>query len=245
MKRRVFTPAPEIDRGRVLLRTTAGGAILYAAFSALGAIWLVAATLMSEAVTVDLPVATFWPSLKPSVQITDGPSAHVEAGGFDTAHVSVTGLDLGTRFWLAGGHALTGLTFALIGVVVAILCLRLLRGRPFDRTLSAAMFVTAMTVAVGGLAWQICFAVGESSASQQVLAITGWSINEADVPGGISEIGLPAPALSSYVDFWPIFVGVALAAVGIAFRYGGQLQREKERVLQSNARLRRDTEGLV
>ena len=37
---------------------------------------------------------------------------------------------------------------------------------------------------------------------------------------------LPAPRLRLTIAFWPIFSGLALAAVAAAFRYGEELQRD-------------------
>ncbi|MHA7862078.1 hypothetical protein ACX1DX_11990 [Tessaracoccus sp. Y36] len=37
---------------------------------------------------------------------------------------------------------------------------------------------------------------------------------------------LPAPQLRLTIAFWPIFSGLALAAVAAAFRYGEELQRD-------------------
>ena len=40
--------------------------------------------------------------------------------------------------------------------------------------------------------------------------------------------GLPQPSLGWSLDFWPLFLGLALATVAIAFRYSERLQRDTE-----------------
>lgn len=245
MRRRTFAPAPEVTRGRGLLRTTGVIAVIYALADVIGMLAQVIGKLAGASVEVAMPVATFWPSLKPSVVIEQGPTASVAGGGFDNATVSVKGLDFAARAWLAGGDALIGATFLAIAIVIAMLCFELLGGKPFGGILPRIMSIAATAILIGGLGWQVCYAIGGNMASQQVLTVTGWSIADKDVAAGVSETGWPAPTQDFTVSLWPVLIALALAAVGIAFRYGGQVQRDRERAQLVAERLRRDTEGLV
>ncbi|WP_105036699.1 hypothetical protein [Cryobacterium aureum] len=74
---------------------------------------------------------------------------------------------------------------------------------PFRPALTRGINLTATTIIVGGLGWQVCDAVAGGLASFQVLRATGWTL-----------------------DFWPIWVGLALFAVAAVFRYGQKLQRD-------------------
>lgn len=209
-------------------------ALAYAGITLVGTIGVVIATLVSEAVEVALPVAQFWPEPFPWVTLDPAPAASVVGGGFATAEVVVAGLGADARLWLAAGHALQGVTFALIAGVIALLCHRMLRGSPFRPVLARSVMATAVTIAGGGLAWQLCFGIGGSIASHQVLGLTGWN---ASLPSEeiadylftrLGETGLPEATLAVSVEFWPLLLGLALAAVAIAFRRSERLQHDAE-----------------
>lgn len=211
-------------------------AIAYAALTLVFTVITVVTTLVSDAVDVTIPVGTFWPEPHPGVTIDQGPTASVISGGFASADVTVSGLGTDARLLLAGGHTLQGLTFTVIAIVVALLCHRLLNGMAFRPVLSRSINVAAATIAAGGILWQVCFWIGGSIASTQVLTVTGWQSHEsqADDLGALTPdfdpfaTGLPDPTFALSVEFWPLFLGLALAAVAAAFRYGERLQRDTE-----------------
>ena len=218
------------EAGRTTVaRVTRIIAITYAAVSAIGAVAGAVQSLFSETVTVRLPVDPFWPSLPSTVQVT-GTTADVVGGGFDHAVVVLTGLDTATRVWLAAGDVLQGATNVAIGVVVAALCTSIIRLNPFRPALTRGINLTATVIIAGGLGWQVCDAVAGSLASFQVLGATGWSLDTSDVDwNDVREIiGLPGVRHEWIVEFWPIWVGLALFAVSAAFRSGERLQRDTE-----------------
>lgn len=191
-------------------------------------------TLTAERVDVSVPVREFWPGIHPWVSDVQGPSAQVVGGGFVTAELAVAGLGMDARGFLAAGHALQGATIIVIAVTIALLCQRLLTGTAFSPALTRAVTVTGLAVTVGGILWQVCFAVGGSIASAQALTVTGWA---SDHPLGSDPLetdfdpfatGLPEPTVMAQLDFWPLLLGLALAAVGLAFRRGERLQRDTE-----------------
>jgi hypothetical protein len=242
-----LSSASHIPGDRLGLRITQIGASLYALITAISTIVIVIGVFISEAVNVNMPVAVFWPKLLPSVHITDGPTAQVTGGGFQSAQVAITDLGLDAKLWLASGHLVQGLTYVVIAITIALLCTRLLGGNPFNHAMPRAFSFAAAAIAIGGLGWQVCFGVGGWKASLQTLTVTGWNINDRDVGGNgaLDEIGWPRPGGGLSIDFWPIFIALALVAVAVAFRYGEKLQHDKVTLLQDKTRLERDTEGLV
>ena len=62
-------------------------------------------------------------------------------------------------------------------------------------------------------------------AARQVLEAGGWAWTE-DLGLEDPSVLLPQPRLALTIEFWPIFTGMALAAVAAAFRHGERLQRD-------------------
>lgn len=209
------------------VRVTQIIAIVYAALTLIGTVASALERLLSDAVRVRLPVDPFWPGLPSTVEVT-GTTASVVGGGFDHAVVDVTGLDTATRVWLAAGDVLQGTTNVVIGVVVAVLCTSVLRQNPFRPALTRGINLTAASIIVGGLGWQVCDAVAGGLASAQVLRATGWSLDVAklDWTDIRQVIGLPGEGHEWTLDFWPIWVGLALFALAAVFRYGQKLQKD-------------------
>jgi hypothetical protein len=211
-------------------------AFLYAGLSLIGTVVNAIAMLANQAVQVALPVQQFWPEIYPWITLDPAPAASVVGGGFTTADVLVAGLGMDARVLLAAGNLVQGLTFVVIAVVIGILCHRLLGGSPFRPLLALSMTWAAVAIAVGGIVWQILLEIGGSIASRQVLELTGW---RAEAPSeammdyigahfdGYSA-GLPLPYPGFHLQFWPLFLGLALAAVAIAFRRSERLQRDTE-----------------
>lgn len=211
-------------------------AFLYAGVALIGTIVNAIAMLLNDAVQVALPVQQFWPETYPWITLDPAPAASVVGGGFTTADVLVTGLETDARLLLAAGNAVQGLTFVVIAAVIALLCHRLLGGSPFRPLLARSMTWAAASITVGGIAWQVLLEIGGSLASRQVLQLTGW---RSDLPtSGMMDYvssnfddfatALPEPSLGFTIEFWPLFLGLALAAVAIAFRYSERLQKDTE-----------------
>lgn len=211
-------------------------AFLYAGLSLIGTVVNAIAMLVNQAVEVALPVQQFWPEPYPWITLDPAPTASVVGGGFTTADVLVTGLGTDARLLLAAGNLVQGLTFVVIAAVIGILCHRLLGGSPFRPLLARSMTWAAVAIAVGGIVWQVLLEIGGSIASRQVLEFTGWRA-ELPTPGMMDYVGahfetnatgLPLPYPSFQIEFWPLFLGLALAAVAIAFRRSERLQRDTE-----------------
>lgn len=226
-------------------------ALLYAGLGILGTIISTVATIVNDSVVVALPVREFWPGAYPWITFDPAPTASVVSGGFSTADVMVTGLGMDARLWLAAGSLVQGVTVVVIAVVIALLCHRLLGGRPFRPLLARATTWAAVAITAGGIAWQILFDIGRSMASEQVLGVSGYSGQVASTAIAdyvftvFPDSGLPEPTLAATLEFWPLFIGLALAAVAAAFRYSERLQNDTERLQLDKKKLQKDTEGLV
>jgi hypothetical protein len=241
MARDLFAP-----RKPLLLRVIYWAAAFEAVVGTVFTLVSAGVDLLAQTVVTAMPVQSFWPALTPSVRLDPAPLARVASGGFEVADASITGLALDARIWLAAAQLFQGTMAVAIGVAVAVLAARLLRGDPFGRVLSKTAFGTAAAIGVGGILWQVCSGIGGLLVSAQVLTVTGWSIDDRDlVRDSLNEIGWPLPVQGLSIDFWPIGAALAIVAIGIAFRYGETLQADAERLRQQKRALQRDTEGLV
>lgn len=154
-----------------------------------------------------------------------GGDARLVGGGFTEALASVTGLGLATRALLAAGTLVQGLTQLAVTWAVFLIAHRLLAGEPFRPVVRKAVLVAAAALIGGGILWQVLFGIGDFMAAKEVLGSVGWGWDESL---GLEDpsVLLPAPQLRLTIAFWPIFSGLALAAVAAAFRYGEELQRD-------------------
>lgn len=197
--------------------------------SGIGTIVGVVRTLFDTSVSVLMPVDPFWPSIPTGVTL-EGLHATVVGGGFTEAQVDVAGLDLPARVWLAASELLQGGTIVVIALVIVMLCSNIMRQDPFRAALTRSIGLTGIAIIVGGLVWQVCGAIGGGLASDQVLGLTGGSIDtQAFTYDDFSVVfGLPGVGHNWSLDFWPIWIGLVLFALAAVFRYGEKLQRDTE-----------------
>jgi len=207
---------------RVMAAIYAGGAVI-------GTIASVARTITSTSVDVVMPVTPFWPTLPPGAGV-EGTTATVVAGGFSQAAVTVDGLDGASRAWLVGEQVFQGATNVVVGVVIFVLCSSILKQDPFRSTLARGITVSAITIMVGGIGWQLCGSIGGWLASEQVLRTTGGHWKDTITwPDFDAILGMPQPGGNSWsIDFWPIGAGLALLALGAVFRFGRVIQKDTE-----------------
>lgn len=215
-----------VARDSSVLRVTMVGAIVYAALVTVGTLWSIVSTVVAPQVDVSLPVSSFWPEPRPGVFDITGPTAEVVAGGFTVADVRVEGLDLPARLFLAGGTLVEGAVFVLLATVVAMLCRQLRSDAPFASSVTTALTGAGITLGIGGIVWQVLNAIGDFLASEQTLRIDGWASSTAVEPSDALAHGLPEPSLAASIEFWPIFIGLALVAVAAAFRMGERIQSD-------------------
>lgn len=226
----VLIPPPP---GTFSIQVTRGIAMLWALLGTAGTLWAAASALFSPSVPVHLPVAAFWPEPYPSADVQYPDATVVGGSGFTFADVNVDGLDAAARVWLALGHLSIGATTVIVALAVYRVTSHLLNNEPFRSVLSAPTHLAATAVIVGGLAWQLCFGVAGSLASNQVLGSHGWGIDTEKVgahldPLDMPVIGWPQSGTNFTIDFWPIAAGLALFAISAAFRHSERLQRDTE-----------------
>lgn len=221
--------AVEEGRGRTIVSYAYFVAYIYV----IGTVLFTGAQLMSDftskAVQISLPVQEFWPGLPAGAKITGGPTAHVVSGGFTDATVSVSGLNVAARSWLAASSLLQGATILVLAIVVVTLCSTILRNQPFQPAVTRGIRTAGFAVMLGGIGWQTCSANAGLSTSQQVLQLESAEFkNRIDFTDITTIIGFPSPSSAFHIDLWPIWVGLAFFALAAAFRYGEHLQRDTE-----------------
>ena len=134
-------------------------------------------------------------------------------GGFDSAWVSVTGLTPLTSGLLTAGMVIGVATQVLVAATFVYLAFRLLRRRPFMKSLTWAFISAGAALLLGSLIGQGLTGLG----SWLVAAELGSTPDGSDFwPMVIS------------IDLGPIGFGFALMLVGSAFEYAQKLSRETE-----------------
>jgi len=236
--------------GTGYLRFLSFGGWIYAAVTAFATVFGIVGTFILEAVEIRMPVAEFWPKLYPTVELDPAPAAQVVSGGFTWAEVSVTGLGYDARTLLALGHLAQGATGVVIALAIALLCRRILAGDPFRSRVSTITTIAGASVLIGGLAWQLFYLFAGTLAARATLSVTGWSydnsvLTDAYVGEDMGQLGWPQPPESWFLDFWPVWIGLALLAVAAAFRHAEKLTTHAEQLAVHAEELERDTEGLI
>jgi len=140
----------------------------------------------------------------------DRGDATLESGAYETAIVEVSDLSAGTDALVALARAATVLTGTAVAVSIAVLCWSLLRQRTFGPGLSR-------TVTVGGAVVLITGILGIGLGT-----LGSWMVAD-ELNGGGSDGFWPIRAA---VDGSPIWIGVVMMLIGLAFEYGERLQRD-------------------
>lgn len=202
-------------------------ALIYVAGCTLGGSLQAATTLWGANVTLDLPVEQFWPVLPGNVDMQT-PLATVVGGGFTQASVSVDGLDVFARIWLAGAVLLEAAMAVMVGLVIAKMCVALIHQTLFGTKLIRGMRQVAGVVLLGGALGQICQLVGGTLASHQVLGATAWGLSSETIDWSDIHtiVGLPSVAYHWEFNFWPIGIALALMVVAELFRQGSKVQKD-------------------
>jgi hypothetical protein len=213
---------PVMSRGdRVALGATAAAALVVAVGATVGGVMSVVQALRDDPLTL-----SGFPLVNARTPEFTERVGQVTEAWYESAALTVTDLPTSARWPFAAQSAVTAL--AVVGVSLALLwlTLRVLRGRPFGRSMTAALVASAVLIIVGGTASQLLGAVGNAAVVDHLgPAATGG----ADTARPEGYEGLVAFALD--LSLAPLGVGLALAVVALAFQIG--------------ARLQRDTEGLV
>lgn len=192
---------------RLSLQLILVGTSLYALIVLAGGTGSIIATLVSGSRDLSLTVDG---SLPPGA---DTGSAALIDGRYETARVAVAGLSPFTSGLLTAGLIVGVLTQVIVAASFVYLAFRLLRRRPFLRSLTWSFVVAGAALLLGSMIEQACTGFGS------------WLV--------ASELG----STPGTEDFWtmavsfdlaPLGFGFALMLVGSAFEYAQKLARDSE-----------------
>lgn len=189
---------------RVILGVIAGAAL---AIGAIEAVWVV----MRTVVTLSGGPATV------SVPLTDAPAtAALDAEGvtdavYDSVSLTLSSVPESARAMTVAADALSSLIPIGVCAVLVWLCVRVLVGRPFVRSVTWSIGGVSILVLCGGL--------GGSA---------GRAVANAEIAAALELDGTALPTLLAEVSLAPLGWAMALAVVAAAFEIGQRMQRETE-----------------
>lgn len=189
------------DRWGLYLTVAVGAA---AAVATLGA---TAARLAEVLGGTGIPVLV--PFVGETATLPIGPDGASREVAVDQAVVTVTDPAAATFFALVAQPIVTGLAVLAGIILLSLYCLRVARGRAFDRG-------TVRLVGAGA-----------------VVLLVGWGLGSLFRTMGVNGT-LAAVSAGTYegilfeTDFAPFFAALALGAIGAAFQVGHRLQRDTE-----------------
>ena len=217
---------------RAVPRLVQLGALIGAVVTAV--IGLIALVTIAAAgpITMTMPVQGFLPMIAPELREVSGPDATIIGGsGFTEGNFTIEGLDPAARLWLAAGTLVNTADIVTILLLIARLARQASEEAPFARSTSALLARGGAVLAIGGLIWQICFAVAGLLASNQALFVSGYAVDDEAVLIrnellGLDPSGLPSPGGDVTIDLWPIGIGLVLIVLAVLMRHAERLQRD-------------------
>ena len=144
-------------------------------------------------------------------------SPEITGASYETATVTVAQAPTSARWLLWGEVAATSLAAVGIALALAWLCVRVIRYRPFGRSVTLALFTTAVLVMVGGVLTDVLGAMGRA----ELVSALGTSVLSGDHGEGLLTMAMN-------VSLAPIGIGLAIGVLGAAFEVGARLQRDTE-----------------
>ena len=215
-----------------LLRFVAVFALVAAGFAAVGAAVGVIATLAGRAVSVDVPIADFLPTLPSDVTEVDGPTATI-VGGADHLALTIGDLSITTRVLLSLGLLVGGATFVAIALSVRRLARSAIADDAYRGVASRVLWIAASVLAVGTFVQGVLTQLGAYGAGVEALQISGYA---ADGPAGqlvsddrgLEVFGWPQPEFALSIDFTPLMIALAIACVAAILREGERLRVRAE-----------------
>jgi hypothetical protein len=139
-------------------------------------------------------------------------SASIVSGSFDRADLVVSGIDVWPRVALAASVAMSALSSVAVAATVVALCLGILSGRPFVRSVTW-LLATASIVLIAG---SLLAALFDMIAMFSIVAALNPDPSDAVFP------------FRSEFDFTPLLIGLVFGAVATAFQLGQKMQRDAE-----------------
>ena len=192
---------------KLSLQLILGGVALYAIGALAWGVVTIVSTIASGSRELTLPVTGSLPA-----EASDGTATLID-GGYESAWVSVSGLTPLTSGLLVSGMIIGVVAQVLVAASFVYLAFRLLRRRPFLKSLTWAFICAGAALLLGSLI------------SQGLAGFGSWLV--AAELGSSSGAGDFWPMALS-IDLGPIGFGFALMLVGSAFEYAQKLSRETE-----------------
>jgi len=205
---------PERVRQPLLPRLVAATALLIAFLSAVSAVVTVVLTLVGDTVTLTVPVISSIELVPADLRDSD---SSVVGGATQQSLMTLTvaGLDMTTRIFIAFQIVTQAAVYVTVLVMVARLAQQSIAAEPFTPTLRRLLIVGGVALAVGATITQIAGTVAGALAQEQLFFI------RTDALEGSVNV---APAWS--FDLVPIGVGLALIVVAGLIRSGERLQHD-------------------
>lgn len=212
------------------LRATFALAIFYAVSIATITIAAVWNDLANRNVSASIPVAPYSPTINPTLKL-DGVAATLIGAQYDHATLTVAGLGIDSRLWLAAATLTAALAQIIVALTIALLCHRVATGNPFTRIVPRAITISGIAILAGGLLSQICARVAALRVIDTTLNARGahWLAR----PGTLNPTSAAWPHgnVEFAIDLWPLGIALALFALAVVFRYGAKLQRDRDALL--------------
>lgn len=216
----------------VLPRVVSVGALIGAAGSAAIGLIALITIAVGAPITMTVPVRSFLPMISPELRDVVGPEATITGGpGFTEGQFTIEGLDPAARIWLAAGTLINTAVIVTIMLLIARLARQATEPQPFARSTSTLLGRSGAVLAVGGILWQICFAVAGLLAANQALFVTGFTTDDTAVLDrnealGLEPSGLPSGGGDITIDFWPVGIGLVLIVLAVLMRHAERLQHD-------------------
>lgn len=166
--------------------------------------------LVSSLSSGEIPVTLLTDAALPPE--ASGGTAQIVDGTFETAFVTLSNLTPLTSILLALGAIVGILTTLIVSTAIALLCWKLLKRRPFDRSVSWMAYAVGCVLLVGTILGQGFGGLGRMMAASEL---------NHDGLDGFWPLTTP-------LDFAPAFVGIVLLLVATAFETGRRMQRDTE-----------------
>src|SRR5690554_2302082 len=180
---------------------TASLAALYGVMVLITGAFIFVNRLTADAVTIPQPVAV-------DIEVESATQTHLTEGTFRMADITVAGIPDGVRALLASSSALDTVAHLAVVFGVIMLCVSLLRGRPFLPVMVRTLVITSFALVISGML------------STGLLAFANMEVAHL--------LDLPGFPMAGNLDFTAAFIGLALALVAAVFTIGQRMQRDTE-----------------
>ncbi|MGM1017833.1 MAG: hypothetical protein ACQEW8_09880 [Actinomycetota bacterium] len=185
--------------------------LIWLLFCGLGIVFTAISNFSNPTVSLDLDVFVEWPAALPCAEEDWPETTQLVCASMDSTNATVSGIGAGVRTLLFVSQVLGFILIATPAALIAVVSARARQGKPFDRIVIRALFVSAVAIVVTGIGGDVLGQVGRTLVAREVID-----------PEYLS------PAFTFELQLWPLPAAVALAVLAAVFRRGAALQRETE-----------------